>query len=309
MRWLSPPVPSSSSRAPRWRFMESATCHVRSTTSPTRPMACESEEVMEKMPMSCRTSSAAIVSLRMRESANATSSGMSGLRWWHTMSMSRCSSMVLRVYGSVGLVDAGRMLGSCASSMMSGACPPPAPSVWNVWITRPAIAARVSSTNPASFRVSVWMATWTSYSSATCRDVLMDEGVAPQSSWIFSPIAPARICSAMGEMDEPWPLPSSPKFMGNSSKERSMLWMFHSPGVMVVALEDSLGPVPPPIMVVIPETSAVSIWSGLMKWMWESIPPAVRILPSPAITSVATPITMSTPFITWGLPALPIFRM
>ena len=97
IRWLSPVLPSSSGSLPRWRFMESATCQVRSTTSPTRPIAWESEEVMEKMPMSCSTSSAAMVSLRMRESANATSSGRSARRWWHTMSMSRCSSTVLRV--------------------------------------------------------------------------------------------------------------------------------------------------------------------------------------------------------------------
>ena len=45
-------------------------------TSPTRPMACESELIIENTPMSCRTSSAAIVSGRMRESAKATSSGM-----------------------------------------------------------------------------------------------------------------------------------------------------------------------------------------------------------------------------------------
>ena len=89
--------------------------------------------------------------------------------------------------------------------------------------------------------------------------MLIDDGVAPQSSWIFSPIAPARICSAMGWIAEPWPLPSSPKFMGKCSKERSMPWMFHAPGVIVVALVDSPGPVPPPIMVVMPETSAVSI--------------------------------------------------
>ena len=66
-------------------------------TSPTRPIAWESDEVIENTPMSCRTSSAAIVSGRMRESAKATSSGIEGFRWWHTMSMSRCSSVVLRV--------------------------------------------------------------------------------------------------------------------------------------------------------------------------------------------------------------------
>ena len=127
-----------------------------------RPIACESEEYMQITPRSCRTSSAAIVSGRMRLSANATSSGTPGFRWWQTISMSRCSSSVLTVYGRVGLVDDGSTLSSAAILMMSGAWPPPAPSVWNVWMVRPAIAAMVSSTKPASLRVSVWMATCTS---------------------------------------------------------------------------------------------------------------------------------------------------
>ena len=33
-----------------------------------------------------------------------------------------------------------------ATLMMSGACPPPAPSVWKVWTVRPSRAAMVSST-------------------------------------------------------------------------------------------------------------------------------------------------------------------
>ena len=37
--------------------------------------------------------------------------GSTGLRWWQTISMSRCSSRVLRVYGRVGLVDDGRTFG------------------------------------------------------------------------------------------------------------------------------------------------------------------------------------------------------
>ena len=66
-------------------------------TSPTRPIACESDDIIENAPRSCRMSSAAIVSLRMRDSANATSSAIAGSRWWHTISMSRCSAMVLTV--------------------------------------------------------------------------------------------------------------------------------------------------------------------------------------------------------------------
>ena len=91
-------------------------------------------------------SSAAIVVPRMRDSANARSSGMRGLRWWQTISMSRCSSTVLTVCGRVGLVEPGRTLGCEATVMMSGACPPPAPSVWYAWIERPPIAASVVCT-------------------------------------------------------------------------------------------------------------------------------------------------------------------
>ncbi len=60
--------------------MTCAVCQVRMTTSPMRPMACESEPIIEMAPMSCSTSSAAIVEGRMRLSANARSSGTDGLR-------------------------------------------------------------------------------------------------------------------------------------------------------------------------------------------------------------------------------------
>ena len=43
-----------------------------------------------------------------------------------------------------------------------------------------------------------------------------------------------------------------------------------------------------------------------MKWMWLSKPPAVRILPSPAITSVPGPMMMVTLGWMSGLPALPM---
>lgn len=45
--------------------------------------------------------------------------------------------MVLTVCGRVGLVELGRTYGSETTLMMSGACPPPAPSVWYAWIVRP----------------------------------------------------------------------------------------------------------------------------------------------------------------------------
>ena len=71
--------------------------------------------------------------------------------------------------------------------------------------------------------------------------------------------------------------------------------IYHGPGVQVVALVPAAGPVPPPIMVVTPETSASSACCGQIQWMWVSIPPAVTIFPSAAMTSVAAPIGIVTP--------------
>ena len=76
--------------------------------------------------------------------------------------------------------------------------------------------------------------------------------------------------------------------------------------MQVVAFVPVAGPVPPPSMVVMPDASASSICCGQMKWIWESIPPAVRILPSPAMISVPGPITTVTDGWMSGFPALPI---
>ena len=114
------------------------------------------------------------------------------------MTMSRCSSNVLSVYGFVGFVEEGRQFASPATRMMSGAWPPPAPSEWYVWIVRPPIARIVCSKNPDSLSVSVWICTCTSSSSPASSEAWMTAGIAPQSSWIFSPIAPARTCSSSG---------------------------------------------------------------------------------------------------------------
>ena len=161
-------------------------------------MACESLEIMEMTPMSCRTFSAATVSARTRLSAKETSEGTFGFRLWQTMIMSNSSDCVLTPKGRVGLVELGSTLGWPATFRMSGAWPPPAPSVWKVWMTRPAMASMVSSTYPASFRVSVWTETCTSMSSATLRAARIMEGMAPQSSCTLKPHAPASICSTSG---------------------------------------------------------------------------------------------------------------
>ena len=64
--------------------------------------------------------------------------------------------------GRVGLVEEGSTFVSPATLMMSGAWPPPAPSVWKAWMVRPLKASIVSSTKPDSLSVSVWIITCTS---------------------------------------------------------------------------------------------------------------------------------------------------
>ena len=106
-------------------------------------------------------------------------------------------------------------------------------------------------------------------------------------------------------------MPRKPKFIGSASVACSISSMCREPGVHVVALVPVAGPVPPPMNVVTPLASASYTCCGLMKWMCESMPPAVRISPSPAIASVVTPTTIPgvTPAITSGLPALPMPAM
>ncbi len=193
--------------------------------------------------------------------------------------------------------------------MMSGAWPPPAPSVWKVAMARPLKAAKVSSTNPDSFSVSVWIVTCTSCRSATDRQLSIAAGVVPQSSCSFRPQAPASTCSWRAAGRLALPLPMKPRFIGNASAARNIDAMCQGPGVQVVAKVPVAGPVPPPSIVVTPLASASSICCGQMKWMCESMPPAVTIIPSPAMISVPGPMTMSTPGWTSGLPALPSAAM
>src|SRR4026208_2268428 len=131
--------------------------------------------------------------------------------------MSRCSSSVLRVNGRVGLVDDGSTFFKPATLMMSGAWPPPAPSVWNAWMVRPLHALMVSSTKPLSFSVSVWIITCTSWSSATDRQQSIAAGVVPQSSCSLSAQAPALIISSSAAGREALPLPAKPRLTGHAS--------------------------------------------------------------------------------------------
>lgn len=176
-------------------------------------------------------------------------------------------------------------------------------------MVRPLKAPRVVSTKPDSLRVSVWIATWMSWRSATSKQLSIAAGVLPQSSCSFRPMAPASTCSSSGSGRLALPLPVKPMFIGKASAAWSIRAMCQGPEVQVVALVPAAGPVPPPIMVVTPLISASSICCGQMKWMCVSMPPAVRIMPSPAITSVPAPMAMFTPGWMSGLPALPMAWM
>ncbi|CAM5468848.1 hypothetical protein SFUMM280S_02910 [Streptomyces fumanus] len=136
----------------------------------------------------------------------------------------------------------------------------------------------------------------------------MAAGVAPQSSWIFRPTAPPRIWEQQRSWETVLPLPSRPTLTGYASIASSIRARCQGPGVTVVALEPSAGPVPPPTRVVMPDASASSATCGQMKCTCASTAPAVRIRPLPAMTSVSGPMTRSvwTPSMVSGLPALPM---
>ncbi|SKV59524.1 Uncharacterised protein [Mycobacteroides abscessus subsp. abscessus] len=121
------------------------------------------------------------------------------------------------------------------------------------------------STNPVSLRVSECKATCTSASSATRRQASITAGVVPQSSCSLKPAAPPRNCSHMASGLTVFPLPSIRMFMGQPSSACSIRPRCHAPGVTVVALLPSAGPVPPPIIVVMPPLSASGRICGQMK--------------------------------------------
>src|SRR5882757_4950353 len=113
-------------------------------------------------------------------------------------------------------------------------------------MVRPLKALMVSSTKPDSFSVSEWIITWTSWSSATLRQLLMAAGVVPQSSCSFSAQAPALIISTSAAGRDALPLPEMPRLTGNASNDWIMRAMCQGPGVQVVAKVPCDGPVPPP---------------------------------------------------------------
>ena len=150
--------------------------------------------------------------------------------------------------------------------MMSGAWPPPAPSVWNAWIVRFLKAEIVFSTKPLSFSVSVWIITWTIVCVGDGEAAIdgcgrgapilvkLERAGAPQHHLLQGRrqrgVALARQADVHGEGVE-----------GTGSCGRYA----RGPGVQVVASVPWAGPVPPPSIVVTPAVSASSICCGQMK--------------------------------------------
>ena len=86
----------------------------------------------------------------------------------------------------------------------------------------------------------------------TRRQASIAAGVVPQSSCSLNPTRRPRSCSRSASCDTVLPLPSSATLTGQSSSASSIRARFHAPGVTVVALVPSAGPVPPPMIVVMP---------------------------------------------------------
>jgi hypothetical protein len=118
------------------------------------------------------------------------------------------------------------------------------------------------------------MATCTPASSATARQASMAPGVVPQSSWSLKPDAPARSCSHSPSAETVLPLPNRATLIGHGSRASSMRPRYQDPGVTVVALDPSAGPVPPPMMVVMPDPRASVMSWGQMRCTWQSTAPA-----------------------------------
>ena len=142
----------------------------------------------------------------------------------------------------------------------------------------------------------MWIATCTSKSSATDRQLSMAAGVVPQSSCSFSRRRRPRSARPAAAGCEALPLPTKPRFIGKASAAWSM--RAEVPGAGRAGGGDGAGGRPGAAAEHggdAADISASSICCGQMKWIWVSMPPAVRIMPSPAMTSVPGPMTMSTP--------------
>ena len=223
--------------APRCTFILCAVCQVRVMTSAMRPIACESDESMLIAPRSCSTSSAAIVSARMRDSAKARSSGILAFRWWHTISMSRCSSMVLTVNGIVGLVEDGRQLASPHDPDDVGGVPA-SRALGVIRVDRPALERpdRVLDEAGLVERVGVDRDLDVHLVGHGERGVDGGRRRSPVLVELEADRARLDLLPQRARAARRCPWPRKPRLIGKASAASSIRWMFQAPGVQVVAV-------------------------------------------------------------------------
>ena len=215
---------------------------------------------------------------------------------------------MLTVNGRVGLVEDGSTLGRPRAHDVGAWPPAPLGVEGGVDGAAPERPAMVS-TKPLSLSVSVWIATWMSVCSATVRQLSIAAGVVPQSSCSFRPMAPASHLLLQRRRRLALPLPKKPRFIGKASAASSMRWMCQGPAC---SGGEGAGGWPGAAAEHGGDARHQRLLDLLrqMKWMWLSMPPAVTIMPSPAITSVPAPIGIvharaGCP----GLPPLPMAQM
>ena len=136
--------------------------------------------------------------------------------------------------------------------MMSGACPPPAPSVWTR-MDRPALERGDRAFDEPAFVQGIGVDHDLHVHVVRDREAAVDR--CGRCAPVFVQLQATRagfdlLDQARGRLA--LPLPKMPKFIGNPSGASSIRWMCHGPGVQVVAFVPAAGPVPPPIMVVTP---------------------------------------------------------
>ncbi len=147
----------------------------------------------------------------------------------------------------------------------------------------------------------MWSATGRSVCSATPRQVSTILGVAPQSSWILKPPAPARTARSSSSREEEEPRARNATLIGASRQPSMRLWRLYAG----LAPTSHTPPMPMPTREVTPAASAAGTTSALERWTWESTMPGVAMSPSPVIIAVWESTTSSTPSVFSGLPARP----
>ena len=151
--------------------------------------------------------------------------------------------MVFRVNGRVGLVDDGSTFLRPATLMMSGACPPPAPSVWKAWMVRPLNAAIVSSTKPELVE-RVGVDHHLHVVVVGDREAAVDRGRRRAPVLVQLERAGAALDHLLQRApgSDALPLPAKPRLTGNASAAWIMRPMCQGPGVQVVAMVPCAGP-------------------------------------------------------------------